>query len=206
MQFLSAMKRSERSHSPHRQSREKQQEENNIPLILPKVEVRKATQKHRQAKKTILEDAATLANLEIAFRSFATFAQAADHAQCSLTALKKHYGEKTPVVRHGEEVPFDELVNSWRGSVALRAKLRLLRALEDRIEGVATAKWLLERIEREEFHAAFMQPIAGERPIINQYEAAKKALQRANEMRAAKETPQKLNSPRIPVRIGKSNK
>jgi hypothetical protein len=148
---------------------------------IPSIKREKVIQK--KTKPTILESPTVLANLEVAFRAGATQEQAASHADCSLTALKNHLRDKTPVLYNGTETTFDELVERWKGSLVLRAKLKLSAALDDKMNGIAIAKWILERLERQTYGNEPPVLPAYQAPMMNLYEEGKRGLEAARKVK-----------------------
>jgi len=130
--------------------------------IQQKLRKKKVTQK-RESKKTILENSLVMKRLEEAFTNGATLAQAARHARCSLTALKRHKRENTLLTYEGEEMEFDDLLEMWRSEPAYIAKKKVLDEIRKEDSGTGDAKWLLERMERETY-GAVLPPLSLEKP------------------------------------------
>ncbi|UPA22901.1 hypothetical protein K8942_01655 [Candidatus Peribacteria bacterium] len=154
-------------------------------LNLPKAQQEKVAQK-RQAKKSILEDAAIFTNLEVAFRVGATQAQAALHAGCSLTALKNHLRDNTMMDYKGSSIGFTELVEMWKGSLVLKAKMRIADAMDDKKTGVDHAKWVLERLERHQYSSNSSNSSADDTTHpTNSYEVAMRGVRKLQSLKAS---------------------
>lgn len=111
-----------------------------------------------KTKPSIFENPNVLPRLAMAFSIGGTVEEAAHFAGCSVSVVKKHMRERTTFLcttPWGEDciTTFDEMVNGWRGHIALLAKLSIYKSLYSADQKFATKNaWkILERQEPKEW-------------------------------------------------------